>query len=125
MDELNHKIQIKENQLGISKERELLEQIKLNEKEIGKLKEKVTEKDKIINQLKSTISNLEKEQKVIVHDNNNNNDEDINQLKEEIERMKANHKEEMTKLISEKDLLFKEKIDTGIEISNLSQYRKG
>ena len=41
LDELNHKIQIKENQLGISKERELLEQIKLNEKEIGKCMNKV------------------------------------------------------------------------------------
>ena len=119
MDELNHKIQIKENQLGISKERELLEQIKLNEKEIGKLKEKVTEKDKIINQLKVTISNLQKEQKVIVHDNDNTNNEEINQLKEEIENLRKEHKDEMTKVINEKDLIFKEKLGLENKISKM------
>ena len=119
MDELNHKIQIKENQLGISKERELLEQIKLNEKEIGKLKEKVTEKDKIINQLKVTISNLQKEQKVIVHDNDNTNDDEINQLKVEIENLRKEHKDEMTKVINEKDLIFKEKLGLENKISKM------
>ena len=119
MDELNHKIQIKENQLGISKERELLEQIKLNEKEIGKLKEKVTEKDKIINQLKVTISNLQKEQKLIVHDNDNTNDDEINQLKVEIENLRKEHKDEMTKVINEKDLIFKEKLGLENKISKM------
>ena len=49
--------------------------IKYNRDCFYELKFKYTEKDKIINQLKVTISNIQKEQKVIVHDNDNTNNE--------------------------------------------------
>ena len=34
LDELNHKIELKENELGISREKELIDEIKLLKKEI-------------------------------------------------------------------------------------------
>ncbi len=49
LNELNHQIELKENELGIIREKELMEEIKLLKKEIEKLKkenEKIKKENK-------------------------------------------------------------------------------
>ena len=48
LDELNHKVLLKENELGISKLKELKTQLELAQKQVSQLTNKISAKDKII-----------------------------------------------------------------------------
>ena len=58
LDELNHKVLLKENELGISKLKELQTKLENAEKQISHLSQKVLEKDKIISELNEENKNL-------------------------------------------------------------------
>ena len=60
LDELNHKVLLKENELGISKLKELKSQLELAQKQVSQLTNKISEKDKIISELKEENENLKK-----------------------------------------------------------------
>ena len=108
LDELNHKVQIKENQLGISKEKELLEQIKNNEKEIKKLKENLKDKEQIILRLKAKKKESNKE---VVQVNNNDDTESLKEkitaLLKEMEEIKKFSEKENKELSEENERLKK------------------
>ena len=55
LDELNHKVMLKENELGISKIKELKLKLETAEKQIIDLSQKIEEKNKIISDLKGKI----------------------------------------------------------------------
>ena len=134
LDELNHKVLLKENELGISKLKELKSKLETAEKQILQLTQKISEKDKIISDLKSQIKNikikhfenLDIENKTInleiiglflcksidVGDVNEEN----NILKEKIKRMKNAIIELSSKL--EKELLKKEQKNLKINENN-------
>ena len=134
LDELNHKVLLKENELGISKLKELKSKLETAEKQILQLTQKISEKDKIISDLKSQIKNikikhfenLDIENKAInleiiglfscksidVGDVNEEN----NILKEKIKRMKNAIIELSSKL--EKELLKKEQKNLKINENN-------
>ena len=58
LDQLNHKVMLKENELGISKIKELKSQLDIAQKQIKDLSQKIDEKNKIINELKNEIKKL-------------------------------------------------------------------
>ena len=58
LDQLNHKVMLKENELGISKIKELKSQLDIAQKQIKDLSQKIDEKNKVINELKNEIKKL-------------------------------------------------------------------
>ena len=58
LDQLNHKVMLKENELGISKIKELKSQLDIAQKQIKDLSQKIDEKNKVINELKEEIKKL-------------------------------------------------------------------
>ena len=58
LDELNHKVMLKENELGISKIKELKLKLETAEKQIIDLSQKIEEKNKIISDLKEKIEKI-------------------------------------------------------------------
>ena len=58
LDELNHKVMLKENQLGITKIKELMSKLETAEKQIKDLSKKISEKKKIIEKLQEDIKKL-------------------------------------------------------------------
>ena len=58
LDQLNHKVMLKENELGISKIKELKSQLDIAQKQIKDLSQKIDEKNKIINELKEEIKKM-------------------------------------------------------------------
>lgn len=58
LDQLNHKVMLKENELGISKIKELKSQLDIAQKQIKDLSQKINEKNKVINELKEEIKKL-------------------------------------------------------------------
>ena len=58
LDELNHKVMLKENQLGITKIKELLSKLETDEKQIKDLSKNISEKKKIIEKLQEDIKKL-------------------------------------------------------------------
>ena len=133
LDELNHKVLLKENELGISKLKELKSKLDSAEKQIVSLNQKIAEKDNIISELKEKIEKLKKKQFDSLNiENKNINfeiiglfacknlDDDINEennmLKEKIKKMKNAIIELSAKL--EKELLIKEKKNLKINENN-------
>jgi len=138
LDELNHKVLLKENELGISKLKELQTKIENAEKQISHLSQKVLEKDKIITELKEENKNLKsKKQKfenidIVEHasyleyigiltckpiEGGKDIDNEENKiLKEKIKKMKDAINELSTKL--EKELLIKEQKNIKINENN-------
>ena len=130
---MNHKVLLKENELGISKLKELQSKLDAAEKQIVLLNQKIAEKDKIISELKEKNENLKKKQFENLNiENKNINfeiiglfacknlDDDINiennMLKEKIKKMKNAIIELSAKL--EKELLIKEKKNLKINENN-------
>ena len=128
LDELNHKVFLKENELGISKLKELQTKLENSEKQLAHLSQKILEKEKIISELKEENKKLKfkKEKfenldivehvsylefvgmltcKPIEEDKNRDNEEN-KILKEKIKKMKDAINELSTKL--EKELFIKE-----------------
>ena len=58
LDQLNHKVMLKENELGISKIKELKSQLDIAQKQIKDLSQKIDEKNKVINELKEEIKKM-------------------------------------------------------------------
>ena len=58
LDELNHKVMLKENQLGITKIKELMSKLETAEKQIKDLSKNISEKKKIIEKLQEDIKKL-------------------------------------------------------------------
>ena len=130
LDEINHKVLLKENELGLSKLKELKSKLDLAEKQISSLNQKITEKDKIILELKENLRKKQFDKLNIENKNINleiiglfkckNLDDDINEennmLKEKIKKMKNAIIELSVKL--EKELLIKEKKNLKINESN-------
>ena len=130
LDELNHKVLLKENELGLSKLKELKSKLDLAEKQISSLNQKITEKDKIILELKENLRKKQFDKLNIENKNINleiiglfkckNLDDDINEennmLKEKIKKMKNAIIELSGKL--EKELLIKEKKNLKINENN-------
>ena len=58
LDQLNHKVMLKENELGISKIKELKSQLDIAQKQIKDLSQKINEKNKVINELKEEIKKM-------------------------------------------------------------------
>ena len=58
LDEFNHKVMVKENELGISKIKELKLKLETAEKQIIDLSQKIEEKNKIISDLKGKIEKI-------------------------------------------------------------------
>ena len=58
LDQLNHKVMLKENELGISKIKELKSQLDIAQKQIKDLSQKIDEKNKVINELKDEIKKM-------------------------------------------------------------------
>jgi len=58
LDQLNHKVMLKENELGISKIKELKSQLDITQKQIKDLSQKIDEKNKVINELKEEIKKM-------------------------------------------------------------------
>ena len=56
--QLNHKVMLKENELGISKIKELKSQLDIAQKQIKDLSQKIDEKNKVINELKEEIKKM-------------------------------------------------------------------
>ena len=138
LDELNHKVFLKENELGISKLKELQTKLENSEKQLAHLSQKILEKEKIISELKEENKKLKfkKEKfenldivehvsylefigmltcKPIEEDKNRDNEEN-KILKEKIKKMKDAINELSTKL--EKELLIKEQKNIKINENN-------
>lgn len=138
LDELNHKVLLKENELGISKLKELQTKLENAEKQISHLSQKLLEKDKIISELKEENNKLksknEKFENIIIEKQVINfefigvldckpiediKDEDYKEnkiLKEKIKKMKSAINELTKKL--EKELLVKEQKNIKINENN-------
>ena len=58
LEQLNHKVMLKENELGISKIKELKSQLDIAQKQIKDLSQKIDEKNKVINELKEEIKKM-------------------------------------------------------------------
>ena len=58
LDQLNHKVMLKENELGISKIKALKSQLDIAQKQIKDLSQKIDEKNKVINELKEEIKKM-------------------------------------------------------------------
>lgn len=133
LDELNHKVLLKENELGISKLKELKSQLELAQKQVSQLTNKISEKDKIISELKEDNENLKKKHFTNLNIENKlinlefvgllpckSIDGDFNQeniiLKEKIKKMKNAIIELSSKL--EKELLIKEQKNLKINENN-------
>jgi DNA repair exonuclease SbcCD ATPase subunit len=135
---LNHKVLLKENELGISKLKELQTKLENSEKQLAHLSQKILEKEKIISELKEENKKLKfkKEKfenldivehvsylefigmltcKPIEEDKNRDNEEN-KILKEKIKKMKDAINELSTKL--EKELLIKEQKNIKINENN-------
>lgn len=131
MEELDHKILLKENQLGITKEKEYIETIKQLEKEIGKVKERIKDKDQTISKLKNKIQFLEtelNEKKLFINEVNNKQtieiceehpqnsemihkeNELINELKLQIKQLNIEHDKKMKAVLSEKEKMKNENL---------------
>ena len=131
MEELEHKILLKENQLGITKEKEYIETIKQLEKEIGKVKERIKDKDQIISKLKNKIQSLEtelNEKKLFINEVNNKQtiefceekpqhsemihkeNELINELKLQIKQLNIEHDKKMKAMLTEKEKMKNENL---------------
>jgi DNA repair exonuclease SbcCD ATPase subunit len=132
LDELNHQVLLKENELGISKLKELKSQLEQAQKQISQLHQKISEKDAIIAELKEKLKiknfeNLNLDKKVvdleivgILPCSNLDGDADIieenKKLKGKIIKMKNAIIELSGKL--EKELLLKEKKNLKINENN-------
>ena len=131
MEELDHKILLKENQLGITKEKEYIETIKQLEKEIGKVKERIKDKDQTISKLKNKIQSLEtelNEKKLFINEVNNKQtieickeqpqnsemihkeNELINELKLQIKQLNIEHDKKMKVVLNEKEKMKNENL---------------
>ena len=71
LDELNHKVMLKENQLGISKIKELNLKLETAQKQVKDLSQRIEEKNKIILDLKEEIKKINKIPKDIERKFNN------------------------------------------------------
>ena len=133
LDELNHKVLLKENELGISKLKELMSKLESAEKQISQLTQKISEKERIILELKDENEKLKLKKfgNIDIDYNNINLEivglftkmdgcEDSEQenkiLKEKIKKMKNEIIELSGKL--EKELLIKEKKNIKINENN-------
>lgn len=138
LDELNHKVLLKENELGISKLKELQTKLEKAEKQLSHLSQKIIEKDKIISELKEENKKLKSKKEkfenidIVKHvsklefigilsckpieEGKDLDNEENKILKEKIKKMKEAIIELSTKL--EKELLIKEQKNLKINENN-------
>ena len=138
LDELNHKVLLKENELGVSRLKELQTKLENAEKQLSHLSQKILEKDKIISELKEENKKLKSKKEkfenldIIEHicnlefigmltckpieEGKDKDSEENKILKEKIKKMKDAINELTTKL--EKELLIKEKKNIKINENN-------
>lgn len=131
LDELNHKVLVKENELGLSKLKELNSKLELAQKQISQLNQRIAEKEAIIAELKEQLKNkkfgeLSFDKTVINVEvvgqltNSSNIDEKVieenKKLKEKMIKMKNAIIELSSKL--EKELIIKEQKNLKINENN-------
>lgn len=133
---------LKENQLGITKEREYIETIKQHEKEIGKLRERIKEKDQMISKLKIKIQSLEtqlNENNLLINKINQETKLDIdkelhqnqdvihkenqliNELNLQIEQLKIEHNKTMKAMILERDSIKNENLHLNNKLTKIKK----